>query len=629
MLNFLRKYSRSWMIALVVGAIGIVFIFTFGYGGLQSGAMREVATVNGEPIPLTAYQRQFTELYRQYQEQSQGEMTEEMVKALRLKEMALQRLVEESLVLQAANRLGATVSDTELREEIQRLPYFQRDGKFDEQTYYMLLSRNRLNTSDFEAQERRRLEIKKVIEELTSLAKVSEAELLEMFHLGKDAVKVSYIVVTPDKLIAKQKASEADISRYYQDNQAAFRLPARARVNYFLFRLQDFQEQAKISPAEVEAFIKEHPLQFSRAKVIRARQIMLALPPKADAAQKESLSKQAQELLQKLQGGEDFAQLAKVQSQDPASKDKGGDLGEVRRGQHLQEWDQVAFALPRGQVGRADTPQGIYLIKVEEVKETERVPDVEAKVTAMLKQQRAKTLAQEAAREARTALSQGTVAEVAKKYKVNAVETPLIGPKDQVPGLGTVPAFNQTALHLKTGEVSRVVELPDGPLVMKSLEYQAEQVPPLEKIKDQVAQQVKKQGALKEAEKEAAQLLARLKKGEALAQVAAAAGVPVKESKLFSRFEGFDGQKGAETLTSAAFVLSKEHPYTDQPISWNDNYYILTFKERRAADQAEFEKDKDQMKAKFLEQKKQMMLQSWMDAEVQRAKIKVYELPGG
>ena len=627
MLNFLRKYSRSWMIALVVGAIGIVFIFTFGYGGLQSGAMREVATVNGEPIPLTAYQRQFTELYRQYQEQSQGEMTEEMVKALRLKEMALQRLVEESLVLQAANRLGATVSDTELREEIQRLPYFQRDGKFDEQTYYMLLSRNRLNTSDFEAQERRRLEIKKVIEELTSLAKVSEAELLEMFHLGKDAVKVSYIVVTPDKLIAKQKASEADISRYYQDNQAAFRLPARARVNYFLFRLQDFQEQAKISPAEVEAFIKEHPLQFSRAKVIRARQIMLALPPKADAAQKESLSKQAQELLQKLQGGEDFAQLAKVQSQDPASKDKGGDLGEVRRGQHLQEWDQVAFALPRGQVGRADTPQGIYLIKVEEVKETEKVPDAEAKVTAMLKQQRAKTLAQEAAREARTALSQGTVAEVAKKYKVNAVETPLIGPKDQVPGLGALPAFNQTALQLKAGEVSRVVNLPDGPLVMKSLEYQAEQVPPLEKIKDQVAQQVKKQGALKEAEKEAAQLLARLKKGEALSQVAAAAGVPVKESKLFSRFEGFDGQQAAEALTSAAFALSKEHPYVDQPVPWQDNYYLLAFNERRAADRAEFEKNREQMKAHFLEQKQQMMFQSWLDAERQQAKIKVYELP--
>ncbi len=627
MLSFLRKYSKSWMIALIVGAIGVVFIFTFGYGGMKSGAFREVATVNGEPILITAYQRQFAELFKQYQEQSRGEMTEEMVKALHLKEMALKRLIDESLVLQAAKRQGSAVSDAELREEIQRLPYFQRDGKFNEQLYYMVLSRNRLNTTDFEAQERRRLEMRKVVEELTSLAKVSDAELLEMFHLGKDTVKVSYIVVSPDKFMAKQNPSEADISRYYQDNQAAFRLPARARVSYFLFRLQDFQEQAKISPTEVEAFIKEHPGEFSRAKVIRARQIMLALPPKADAAKKESLSKQAQALLQKLKGGEDFAQLAKAQSQDPASREKGGDLGYVQRGQQPPEWDRVAFTLHPGQVGRVDTPQGIYLVKVEEVKETEKLPGVEAKVMAMLQQQRARTLAQEAAREARTALSQGTVAEVAKKYKVNAVETPWIGPKDQVPGLGALPAFNQTALQLKAGEVSQVVNLPDGPLVMKSLEYQAEQTPPLEKIKDQVAQQVKKQGALKEAEQEAAQLLARLKKGEALSQVAAAAGVPVKESKLFTRFEGFDGQQAAEALTSAAFVLSKEHPYVDQPVPWQDNYYLLTFNERRAADQAEFEKNREQMQAHFLEQKQQMMFQSWLDAESQRAKIKVYELP--
>ena len=122
-------------------------------------------------------------------------------------------------------------------------------------------------------------------------------------------------------------------------------------------------------------------------------------------------------------------------------------------------------------------------------------------------------------------------------------------------------------------------------------------------------------------------MLARLKKGEALAQVAAAAGVPVKESKFFSRLEGFDGQKAAEALTSAAFALSKEHPYVDQPVLWQDNYYLLSFNERRAADQAEFEKNREQMKAHFLEQKQQMMFQSWLDAERQQAKIKVYELP--
>ena len=109
--------------------------------------------------------------------------------------------------------------------------------------------------------------MRKVVEELTSLAKVSDAELLEMFHLGKDAVKVSYLAIGPDKFfMAKQKASDTDISRYYQDNQAAFRLPDRARVSYLHFRLQDFLDQVKIAPGEMAAFIKEHPEELCRPR---------------------------------------------------------------------------------------------------------------------------------------------------------------------------------------------------------------------------------------------------------------------------------------------------------------------------------------------------------------------------
>jgi peptidyl-prolyl cis-trans isomerase D len=626
MLRFIRKYSRSWFIWLAIGAIVVVFVL-WGVGGFQSPRFQEVATVNGQPILLTAYQRQFVELVKQYQDQNRGELTEEMVKAMRLKEAALNRLIDEALIIQAGERLGLKVTDAELRQQIQSYPFFQRDGKFDEKTYFMLLSRNRLNSADFEEQERQRLQLKKIIEELGSLAKVSDTEMQEMFRLGKEAVKVSYLAVTPDKFMAKQHPGEADLSRYYQDHQGEFNLPSRARVSYLIFRTQDFQDQVKISPVEVADFIKEHPSEYYRPKVIRVRQILLALPPKADPAVRERLSKQAQEILGKLRGGEDFAQLAKSQSQDPGSKDKGGELGYVQRGQHPPEWDRAAFALKPGEMGRADTPQGIYLLKVEEVKETEKMPDAETKVTQRLKQERARTLAQEAAKEARTAMSQGAAAEAAKKYGVSLKETPLIGLQDQVPGLGPAPAFNQAALQLKPGETSRVVDLPNGFAVMKSLEYQAEHVPPLEQIKDKVAQQVKKQGAMKAAEQETTRLLDRLKKGESLAQVAAASGLPVKESGFFTRFEGLEGQRQAEVLTSAAFLLSKERPYPDQPLPWQDKYYLLAFKERRAANLAEFQKDREKMMNQFLEQKKQELFYAWLDAERRQAKIKVYELP--
>ena len=629
MLSILRKHARHWIIGIIIFAIGIVFVLSYGFGGLHSGPTQEVAVVNGQPITITAYARQFNAMIKQYQEMSRSDLTPELIKAMRLKEMALDRLIAETLLMQAAERQGLTVSDADLRKQIENFPFFQRNGKFDEHLYFMMLAQNQLSSAEFEEQERQDLGLRKITTEVTSLAKISDAQIRETYDLAKEAVQVSYLVVTPDKFMASQHPAEAELSRYYQANQEKFRVPARARVSYLYFPTQDFLGRVKISDAEVEDIIKEHPAEFLRPKVVRVRQLELLIPPKADAATRQRLEKQAQDLLDKLKAGEDFAKLAQNYSQDPASRAPGGELGDVQRGQHPPQWDLAAFGLKPGEVGRADTPQAIYLLKMEGVKETEKIPGAETRLRDRLKQEKALPLAQEAAKEARAALSQDTAAEIAKKYGGSLKETPLISQKDPVPGLGPAPAFTQAALQLKPGEVSRVVELPGGCVVMKSLEYQAENLPPFSQVKDQVAQQVKKQGAMKDAEKEATQLLARLRKGEPLAQVAAAAGLPVKVSGFFTRFEGFEGQRQAEALTGAAFLLSREHPYPDRPLDWNESYYLLAYKEKRPADQAELQKDWEKLKTQLLNDKKQMMLVSWLDAERRRSKIKVYALPGG
>ena len=84
---------------------------------------------------MTEFSRQYNELVKRYQEQTGGEVTPEMIKSLRLKEMALSQLVEEALLLQAGQRLGLEVTDAELRRQIQSYPFFQQDGKFDEKRY--------------------------------------------------------------------------------------------------------------------------------------------------------------------------------------------------------------------------------------------------------------------------------------------------------------------------------------------------------------------------------------------------------------------------------------------------------------------------------------------------------------
>src|SRR4030042_802055 len=149
MLKWLRKSTRSWFIYLAIGAIVVVFIF-FGVGSYKASRSQDAAEVNGAVIPTTEFNRQYNELVKRYQERTGGEVTPEMIKSLRLKEMALSQLVEEALLLQAGQRLGVEVTDAELRHHIQSYPGFQHNGKFDEKQYLFVLSQNHLSPQDFE-----------------------------------------------------------------------------------------------------------------------------------------------------------------------------------------------------------------------------------------------------------------------------------------------------------------------------------------------------------------------------------------------------------------------------------------------------------------------------------------------
>lgn len=628
MLKLLRKYSRSWIIAVAIGAIVIVFIF-WGIGGFRSPRFQEVATVNGEPILLSEYMRQYTQMVKEIQERAKGELTEEQLKALGLKERALNYLIEQTLIRQAARRLDISVSTPELQEHIQNLPFFQEDGRFSQRRYQAILARARVKAADFEAGERQNLLIQKLARLITGFAKVSEGELEELFRLMHEEVELNFVVVSPEPLIAKQSPSEADIADYYKEHQNEFRLPDRVRVRYMVFSPQAFQGEAKPSAKEVEEYIREHEAEFSRPAVIRVRELFLPLPPKAKDAEKQALAKKAEGLLRRARTGEDFVKLVEAHSQDADSRRKGGDLGDVKRGERAGEWDKVAFSLAPGQVGLAQTAKGFHIIKVEEVKATEKLPEAEAKARAMQKltEEKSRELAKEAAQRARGELAPGNFVEVAKKYKATIKETPLFAAGDQIPGLDLTPAFKQAALALKENEFSKVVDLPSGFALIQCLERQPAHVPDLEKVKDRVRLAISRQRARVQAEKEAAMLLERLRKGEPLTKVAAEAKLPVQTSGFFSRTQGFMKQPLAQALTTAAFLLSKEKPYPPHPILWKDQYYLLAFKDRRLPSPEEFNKEKDKLRQQVLEQKKRLLFEAWLTQERQKAKIKIFELP--
>jgi hypothetical protein len=100
---------------------------------------------------------------------------------------------------------------------------------------------------------------------------------------------------------------------------------------------------------------------------VRARHILLRVPPDATPAQRDSVLNRTRDVQQRAAGGADFAVLARDYSEDPGSAGEGGDLGFFSQGQMVQPFEEAAFALAPGQVSDVvETPFGFHVIKVEE-----------------------------------------------------------------------------------------------------------------------------------------------------------------------------------------------------------------------------------------------------------------------
>jgi peptidyl-prolyl cis-trans isomerase D len=620
MLKILRKHSKHWLIAAIIGAIVVVFIF-WGIGGMEQPQSRELARVYGNPIPLTAYYQYATLLEKKAR--FRRNLSEEDVKALR--EQAPDNLIRLMLLVEKARRLGLSVSDSEVQTAILRDPDFQEQGAFDPRLYEMFIGRGRNRQAEKVAYEkwlRQQILAAKALENIAAFAKVSELELQEYFRLGREAVQVDYVEINPEAFAARVKPTDAELRDYYDKHQAQLRVAEKVKVRYVLLRVEDFRQQVEISPKEMEDYLKENRAELERPKVIRAREIFLALDPTAKGDQRQQVEQKAETLLNAARGGADFAQLAQSASQDEAGRKRGGDLGPVTRGKKGEAWDKVAFGLARGQVGLARTAKGFYLIKVEDIQESEPLPDAEARKQARekLSERKSREMAKAEAKRLQAETARVAFPEVIQKSKLTLQETPLFTQTDPIPGLGAVKVFNQEAFTLKPREVG-LAEVPQGYAVMQAMERQAAQIPPFEQARERVRREVTREAARKLAEQEADKLLSRLRQGEPLTKVAAQAALPLKDSGYFTRGQGFRRQPLAEPLTSAAFMLSQKQPYPAKPIFWQGKYYLLALKNRRLPTPEEFQKEREALEFRVLEEKRQVLLESWFKEEWQRAQV--------
>src|SRR5262249_40287963 len=213
---------------------------------------------------------------------------------------------------------------------------------------------------------------------------------------------------------------------------------------------------------------EQGPLPHTRAR--ESRHILLMTSGKSP--QEESkLKAQAEDLLKQVKSGGNFAELAKKHSEDPGSKEKGGDLDWAVKGQTVTEFEKALFDLKPNEIsGVVKTTYGFHIIQALEKQDAhlKTLDEVRSELTSELKKQMGSNQVQTALDNAVAALKKNPqdVEQVAAQYHLSVVKVEKAGAGDPVPEIGVNRDFEEAVSTLKKGEVSQPVAAPGNKMIV-------------------------------------------------------------------------------------------------------------------------------------------------------------------
>jgi len=454
MLRMMRKNAKSLVVKLVFGVIIVVFSF-WGVGSMKAKQMTVAATVNGKIIERKTLDNSFRNLWRRYQEESQGKFNPDEARSLQIKREALNNLVDRQLMLEQADKLGLSIDESEIQGRIAGLGAFQKDGHFDQETYRRALSANRMTPAQFESNFKDDILIGKVGTVINDGVKILPDEIDILVRQQREEIALDLLPFNPIEYQAKMKYSQADLEKFFSEKQENFRIPEQRKIAALVIEREQLLSKAEVTDAQVTDFYEKNIERFKVKEQIKARHILIKIAPDASAEETEKARGEILEILKKVKSGSDFAELAKKFSQGP-SNSMGGDLGWFGHGSMVKAFEDAAFALKPGEVSEpVRTRFGFHLIKIEEYKpaRTKKLAEVKEGIEKGLRIGAYPDLLEKEVAAVTAALSplndSKEFVAAAQKLGTTVVETDLFNQRNRVvPDIGRDPAL--LALVFKT-----------------------------------------------------------------------------------------------------------------------------------------------------------------------------------
>jgi parvulin-like peptidyl-prolyl isomerase len=592
----MREYTKTILIILVLTFIGtIIFDWGMNITGLRTG-QGVIGKVNGEEITTVEFDRAFANQIEAYRKQTgSDDVSESQMDYLR--NQVWESLVRDKLIKQTLQEKGIQASDAEILYRIYNDPpeFLKNEKTFqnEQQQFDMALYRAALNNKSLAPQWRPveeyiryTLPYEKFQDLLQANVRVTEDEIKKEYLKQNQTVEVKYIFFDPNNFSNTPiEISDAMINQYYNQHKEEFKEDEKRQIQYVIFSTT-------------------------------------ATP--ADSAEQREL---AQDLIARLSDGEDFAELAETYSEDPGSKDKGGDLGYFSKGSMVKPFEDAAFSATVGDiVGPVQSRFGLHIIKVEDKRTQNDKEEVKAR-HILLKFEASEKTRNKARDEALYLAEEAQVrpfAEVAKEMHVKIDSTDFFAKGGGfIPGLGLNKSASQFIFANEIDKTSNIEESPQGYFVLNVIAIQKGRIKKAADVKDDIKNKLLIEKRKELAGQAAQKTYEKIQSGVSFEDAALQDSLAVKNSGAFNRGGFVPGVGRDPQFIGAAFALKNLNDVSN-PVAGTRGYYLLQLIQKTEFDSADFESKKEGIRQQVIQRKQGQVFASWYANVKAQADIKDY-----
>ncbi|HEY4382570.1 MAG TPA: peptidyl-prolyl cis-trans isomerase [Acidobacteriaceae bacterium] len=637
MIRFLQQDSKAIkiMFGVIIGAAAVSMVVYLVPGLMDATTTNDVAvyaTVHepglmgrlfGESTPVKS-----DEVTRLAQQQLHQNKYPDFLLPYMMSR-AGQILVQRAMLKQEADRLHLQVSDNDLRRELQTGPFAQYlfpDGKYIGDDAFINFIQSAIGQdmtiATFQEQVKEDMEIQRLQALITGGVTVSDAAVRDAYRVQGTKVKFDYAVVSSEDLKKTINPSDADLQKWFKDNSAKYAsaIPETRQIAYVSFDASKLPGgKQPVTDADIQAYYSAHAAEYKTEEQVKTRHILINARTGVDAQTDAAAKAKAQDVLKQVQAGGNFAELAKKYSDDPGSKDTGGELPMMPTAGLDPAYGKAAMALNPGQTsGLVKSSFGYHIIQTEQKQAagTKPLAEVKDSISQILQQQKQGAAEQQFAQQLAQEAKKDGLDKTAAAHGLHVVTTDYVAKGGVIGGLSDSSALLGQAFTTDKNAAPGTAATGDGYAVFRVVDVKPAHAPDFASYKAHVLDDYREQKIPELLQQTTNKLADRAKVLNDLKKAAAELKVPYKSSD----FVGQDGQVTDVGSMSGPGKVAFDLPKgaISGAINAGQSGVVLTVLDKQEPSTDEIAKNFDQMREQLLNSQRQQIFSVFLGTLSQR-----------